>query len=215
MKNRLAMGLAATIMATSALPQVMAAPSTNSNSSSNTSGTTSTAKPPKPNPAQALLDNLADKLERDLTEAEAKEIKLALDTAKQQIEAANNKLVSDLASAFALTPEQVKEALKTRAPLVETLAKLVGHKLTSDEIKLLKAAIEAHHKALKASRDELIATISSSTGLTNDEVAEALQPPPPPKPSDKPSDKPSEKPNCKPEGQKGGQQSNQQGGQRR
>ncbi|HEY0072586.1 MAG TPA: hypothetical protein VGB77_00675, partial [Abditibacteriaceae bacterium] len=72
-------------------------------------------------------------------------------------------------------------------------------------------AFEAHHKALKASRDELIATISSSTGLTNDEVAEALQPPPPPKPSDKPS----EKPNCKPEGQKGGQQSNQQGGQRR
>ncbi|HEY0074415.1 MAG TPA: hypothetical protein VGB77_09955, partial [Abditibacteriaceae bacterium] len=73
MKNRLAMGLAATIMVASnaMLQPVMAAPSTNSNSSSNTSntsGTTSTAKPPKPNPAQALLDNLADKLERDLTE---------------------------------------------------------------------------------------------------------------------------------------------------
>lgn len=202
MKNRWTKSLAISIMmvANLTLQMVMAAPMTNGN----TGGTTSTANPQKPNPAQALLDNLADKLERELTKAEANEIKLALDTAKEKIEAANGKLVSDLSSAFALSADQVKEALQTRAPLVETFARLVGHKLTRDEINLLKPAFEAHHKALKSSRDELIATIGSVTGLSNDEVAESLQPPPP-KPSDKPNNKPGDKPNCKPGGEQSGQ----------
>ncbi len=157
----------------------------------------STTPPPRPNPGQAVLDNIAAKLGRALTEAEVNEIKAALKAAKDEIEEANATAVEDIADTFGLTVDQVKAALQKRAPLVQTLSELVGHKLTQAEIQALRDIMKARRDALKKIHDELVESIASSTGLTPEETDEALRPPPPPKP---PEGKPGDKPGCKPPG---------------
>ncbi len=130
---------------------------------------------------------------RALTASEIKEVNAALTSGKEQIEDANATLVKNIASAFGLSQDQVKEALKKRAALVQTLAEMVGRKLTATEIQALRVAMNARRDALKTIHDELAVTLASATGLTPEEAGEALRPPPPPKPGDKPADKPADK----------------------
>jgi hypothetical protein len=175
------------------------------------SGTTSTTQTSRPDPLQVVLDNIAAKLGRALTDSETSEIKTALATAKEEAEEANATMVEDIADTFDLTIDQVKAALQKRAPLVQTLSDLVGHKLTKAEVDALRAATKARRDALKTVHDELVETIASITGLTPEEADETLRPPAPPKPEDKPADKPADKPECKPGGGQGGQQGGQGG----
>ena len=108
-----------------------------------TGGTTQTSRPDQ---AQVILDNLADKLGRALTASEIKAVNAALTSGKEQIEDANATLVKNIASAFGLSQDQVKEALKKRAALVQTLAEMVGRKLTATEIQALR---DRHERAAR------------------------------------------------------------------
>ena len=181
-----ALALTATGLMNIAAP-LFAAPTATGSTQTNRAGTQPDGK--QPDGTQTVLDNIAAKLGRALSASETKEIKAALEAAKTKIEAANATLLQDIADAFGLTTEQVKTALQTRAPLVQTLSQLVGHKLTQAEIEALRAATKARADALKTIHDDLVETIASITGLTPGEAADALRPPPPPKPGDKPCDK--------------------------
>ena len=143
-------------------------------------GTTKPAPPPRPGgPGKGLLEKLEAKLGRALSETEKKEIGDALKTAEQKLHEAQDEFVGAVADATGLTLDQVKAALKgaARGPAQgKALENALGRKLTATERAAVRAAIKARCEAKKAAMDELIATIASITGLTEDEVKEALKP---------------------------------------
>lgn len=150
------------------------------------------AKPtaPKPTTQTAQADpkqqTLAALLNRALSDTEKKEITRALDTARLAADNARLTLVETIADDLGLSIDQVKNAFggaKTQAELIKALSGLLKRTLTAAEIAEVDAATKTFGNALKTAMDELIMTLVSITGLTDQEVASTLQPPPADKPT--------------------------------
>ena len=145
------------------------------------SPTGSPAKPPLPKPGtlgKGLVEKLEAKLGRSLSDTEKQELGAAVKTAEAALKEAQDESIAAIAAATGLSVEQVKTALGGPTPL-RSLEKLLGRRLTAAERDAIRAAMKARNAASRAAMDEFIATISSITGLTEDEVKDALKPPPP------------------------------------
>jgi len=139
--------------------------------------------PPKPDRLAGLIARIEDKLDRALTDEEKTEIADALKAEAQASRDAQGDAVEAIAEATGLALDKVKEALKgnPRGPeILQRLADQLGRALTDAERKAVVAALKARADARKAAHEQLIATVASITGLTEDEANEVLKPPPPP-----------------------------------
>lgn len=147
-----------------------------------------TKPPPLPKPGtlgQGLIEKLEAKLGTKLSDADKQELGGAVKTAEAALKAAQDDFALAVANTTGLSLDQVKTALSEPMPM-RSIEKLLGRRLTTTERDAIVAARKARNAASKAAMYEFIETIASITGLTEDEVKDALKPPPPPPPGDQP-----------------------------
>ena len=136
-----------------------------------------------------LFAKIEEKLGHELTADQKQQIQQTTRETMKDMRPIQQSFVQNIANAVKVSPDQVKEAIKAKAPRVKgqgkqnadpesricsALETKLDRKLNDEEIKAIEGAIETRKTDAKPVVQDYIESLAKITGLTSDQVTEIV-----------------------------------------